>query len=652
MIFPIQFFKKDIVQGTRKILGAFFLFYGFELGFKLLFVLASATQWSTIFDVYMFAVWDGIGLDLSISAYLTLLLIVLRNLGLIGLILVKGPVELRTKLWDALQRHIFMAIFILHWVVLFADILLYRYWGWRLSAQAFIYLDDWNILLKTLPNSVLWVFVLLLAVVFLSYRYVNNWVGSQLTSINASNSVRYWLLVPVLVIIARGGLGDIPINLGSALKNPSTHIQVSAINGFWNAVYSVASIDNNRDLKHALMPIIVENEVYEHYSHHTSKNRITTNQLKQFWLNHPESLPNVHLIILEGINQHWLERDQSPFPLLLKEKSNFLQFTRCYAVGDRTDKGLASLWSGWPGEPGSGILFSPNRWEGLVGLPNVLKSNGYESEFWYGGDINFANQRPFLMQMGCDQITDYFSLESMIQEQQFLDKNRNDLRKLKWGYSDISVSQIMSNSSNNQTSHLGTSIPLFRTWLTLSTHEPFDVVSGKTTMQANDRIKFQLSMAHLDSAISLYFQSLKKNNEWDNSLIFIVSDHGKIFGLEDIEWSESEFFRIPLWIGGGALNAELRGKNWTSVISQSDIYATLSAMLTKNPTNLSNSWGRIMINFNSFPGAISFKGDNSLYIAQNQEKLGHLLKSSTVQDSMEITRQALQSKIIRKYFRY
>lgn len=644
--------NKDIRKGTRNILGAFLLFYSFEIGFKLLFVLASATSWQSIFYVYVLAMRDGFGLDVSIAAYLTLLLVLMQILGSIWLIFRQEPSKWFAAGWYAAQIQLFTALFIFHWIILCADIFFYHYWGWRLSSQALIYLADWNVLITTLPNSVGWVLIFIFLIAILSYRYFTNWVGIKLKSIDVKNTWIHWLFVPALVIIARGGIGDIPINVGSALKNSSSQIQVSSINGMWNAVYSCLSMGNNAELKRVLIPISMEDQVYKRYSLQQFQQQVTTQQLKRFWLNHPETMPNVHLIVLEGINQHWLERYRSPFPLLQKEKSNFLQFTRCYAVGDRTDKGLASLLSGWPGEPGPGILFSPDRWSSLVGMPKVLKTKGYKSEFWYGGDINFANQRPFLVKMGCDQITDYFSLERMTQQRKFSDKQINDIRKLQWGYSDITVAQLMSNSNTYQSNTTPSAMPIFRTWLTLSTHEPFDVVGKKNITISNDRKKFELSMSHLDTALSLYFQSLRKNHQWENSLVIIVSDHGKIFGLEDVQWSESEFFRIPLWIGGGALNDELRGKNWTSVISQSDVYATLSAMLADNPTDTLNTWGRIMINFNSFPGAISFKGDYSLYIAKDQEKLGHLLKSSTVRDSMEITREALQSKIIRKYFRY
>jgi len=356
---------------------------------------------------------------------------------------------------------------------------------------------------------------------------------------------------------------------------------------------------------------------------------------------------------LEGVNQHWFERNNSPFSNLLSEKSNFIQFNHCYAVGDRTDKGLAALLSGWPGEPGTGILFSPNRWNLLQGLPRELSNSGYKSEFWYGGDISFANQDAFLRQMGMDFIYEETDIKQRIENLKSIDS-----KLLKWGYSDLTMAALLEKSKTNSTStkyiskrnNTPVNQPVFKTWLTLSSHEPFDELANTENM--NQKEQFQETLKKVDLAVFRYLDALKKSSEWENSMVIIVSDHGKVFGLEDVKWSESEFFRIPLWIGGGALKSNLKGQNWTANVSQSDIYATLAQMLSVDWQHESNPWGRSMINFNSSSTAICFKGEYSILVSETKESFGHLHDKLRTSDSLDLYRRALQSKILRKYFRF
>ncbi len=645
-----RYFSK-IPQGIKFQFGAFLLIYFVEFIFKLLFIIVSFDLHS-IPHIIFNATTQGLPLDLSITAYL---LIVLN-----GLLFLNYANPIKNHRFKSLSVSVFAIaigiLLIIHIIVLFADIFLFHYWQWRINAQAIGYLVNWQIFFKTLPSSILFTIAVLVGATLWVIIKFPRQLYQEIEKIHSGYRVYHIGLIPVLFFIARGGFSATPINLGSVLKEGDLSVKVSSINGVWNAFYSISTMNSMVTLEGLLVDEKLETEAYNrYYPHQKQSDSVISDKVKSFWLNNCHSKPNVHLIILEGINQHWLERKNSPLRQLQKLSSDFLSFSRCYAVGDRTDKGLASLIAGWPGEPGTGILFSPDRWKNLVGLADILKSSHYTSEFWYGGDQDFANNGAFLKSMGFNKIYDIDVIEknySNTQSGTIKSTSAINLRKIKWGYSDISTAEaiVKTNQKYHQQQVASNSNPKFTAWLTLSTHEPFDIVDNN--LLKSDKQLFTLSMKHLDSAVFNYISSLLiDQNEWDNSLVIIVSDHGKVFGLEDLPWSESEFFRIPLLVGGGALNKNLRGKQWESVVSQSDLYATLSYMLTNNGFAANRPWGRPMYNFNGFSQAISFKGDYSVLVDGEFEDLGHLQESFNSQNIMELQRRSLQSRIIRKYFR-
>lgn len=665
--FTVEYWKNKW-KGTRFLLGAFLILYSLEIACRLIFVLFSlpSSQWINVVNC---ASYDGLQLDLSMVSY-ELLLIAL------GLWIAEAWGNWKLKKFPTLDsvNHsqivsrwkgkfistIAWLLLLIHGLVLLADIWMFHFWQWRLSSQAFAYLRHWTVVFSTMPMSVLGTVFLVFAGVLLLWQKTHKRINRAVENLQFPNYKVWLFYLPLLLILVRGGVSRIPLNLGSAMQTPNKNIQVSAINGVWNAVFAMMQNQTNGTFDQCLLDTSIENQSFHWYhSSHPSNKSVSGEDLRKFWFLNPTSNPNIHMIILEGVNQHWLERVDSPLKQWLTYSDQFLQFSRCYAVGDRTDKGLASLISGWPGEPGLGILFSPDRWSQLHGLPNLLQNLGYSTEFWYGGDVSFANQKAFLKQMGMQSITD----ESQIQNR--IAANNNKIIPLKWGFSDIVMANLLNeidrirykeqlrksprtmDRNNKNTS--SNPHPVFRTWLTLSSHEPFDVVE-KSNYQT-DRELFEASLMHVDSAIASYLESLKNNSQWNNSLIIIVSDHGKAFGLDEVKWSESEFFRIPLWIGGGALNPSLKGKKWTSVVSQADIYATMASMLTAREGYFQPLWGRTMINFNSNNAALCFKGNFSLLISGTQEILGNTESSNTPLDTLDAHRRALQSKIIRNYFR-
>ena len=79
-------------------------------------------------------------------------------------------------------------------------------------------------------------------------------------------------------------------------------------------------------------------------------------------------------------------------------------FSNFYANSFRTDRGLASIISGYPGQPSTSIMKYPEKTDKLPSIPRSLKNAGYSLEYYYGGDADFTNMRSYLVSSGIGRL--------------------------------------------------------------------------------------------------------------------------------------------------------------------------------------------------------------------------------------------------------
>ena len=82
-----------------------------------------------------------------------------------------------------------------------------------------------------------------------------------------------------------------------------------------------------------------------------------------------------------------------------------LLFDNIYASGNRTVRGMEGALSSFPPLPGDAIVHR-DRSENVETIARVLKREGYETMFLYGGHATFDNMKPFLVANGYDRIVD------------------------------------------------------------------------------------------------------------------------------------------------------------------------------------------------------------------------------------------------------
>jgi hypothetical protein len=587
-----------------------------------------ALQNETIFELDALKIqWHGLLQDVSVSSYYTLLVCLISLLP-----------------WRIRLVQMIQSLFLISQGLLFAlDLNLLLTWDSRFNTLALSMIQFPAATLQSLSFQNL----CLISLFFICLVVISWLLNKALKIVIQPNAVSFkqpiWLLFVVgfAVVGIRGGVGKVPLNIGSSHFSNEKIENLLATNPNFN-LYSVISQPNLKDrAMKALMNPSIEQFAMDAYMGPDT----FPGGLKRM----PQIIregSNVLIVVLEGINQHWLESNsisnesskyidgfgspgyqvqpqQTAMPNLVKIAQDGMWFKKAYASGDRTDKGLASIFTAWPSQPWQGLLMNPADWTLINGqkLPLEFAKNGYSTSFVYGGDPDFANVGAFVKHIG---------FKKVVSPSQ---KGAGD-----WGVQDQPMVPFLLDELSRQKK------PFFCSWLTLSSHEPYDVVAEDGLTQAQ---MLRKSIEYTDKAIGDLVSGLKKRNLYDSTVIIFVSDHGKTVGLPKTEDYEQEFFRIPIIITGGPIRDMYRGVAPQLVVSQTDIYATLTEQLLQQTDKL--PFSRNMF-FANHPGmAISFTEGKAVLAAtgfRHHLFLDHF-NQSTASDSVVL---GLQSKIIRSFF--
>jgi phosphoglycerol transferase MdoB-like AlkP superfamily enzyme len=227
-------------------------------------------------------------------------------------------------------------------------------------------------------------------------------------------------------------------------------------------------------------------------------------------------------------------------------------FDHIYANSFRTDRGLVSIISGFPAPPVNSLMKYPAKSQSLPSISKSLKAVGYETEYYYGGDVNFTNMRSYLASQEFGKVMS--DVDFPISE-----------RLSKWGVHDHllfqrAIEAIRSDKDNT---------PTFRVIQTTSSHEPYEVPYHRLE---NERLN---AFAYTDSVVGDFIRQYKLLPQWKNTLVVLIPDHLGAYP-ENITNTELARYQIPMiWIGGAVSGPQ----RVNTIGSQHDFAATLLGQL-------------------------------------------------------------------------
>ena len=264
--------------------------------------------------------------------------------------------------------------------------------------------------------------------------------------------------------------------------------------------------------------------------------------------------PNIVFIILESFSTHLMETFGGQ-PNVAVNMDKFAKegilFSNFYANSFRTDRGLASIISGYPGQPSTSIMKYPEKTDKLPSIPRSLKNAGYNLEYYYGGDADFMNMRSYLVSSGIGKI---------ICDKDFPLSERTG----KWGAQDHVLFQRLLKDMKEEKQQE----PFLKLVQTSSSHEPFEVPFHRL----DDKVLN--AFAYADSCVGDFIKQYQELPQWKNTVFVLVPDHQGAYPYPIENPLDGQ--TIPLILIGGAIKEP---RVIDTYASQIDIAATLLSQL-------------------------------------------------------------------------
>lgn len=504
--------------------------------------------------------FHGLRMDLAMLSYLMTVPLLLSLLGAYFLR------SFFNKVLNGFQYALIVFIGLLNVI----DTNIYTEWGCRINSRAIDLLvhSPSEALASSASSPLFASFLFFLCNVGATIWTYRKWVSVDMTEQRPHPAVflPVWiLLVGCDIIGTRGGIQLAPINQSSAYFSNQPYLNHASLNTFWNLLNSIS--ENKFDTKNHYTYFSEQEatsicqEAYPANNDSTEK-ILTTDR------------PNIVFIILESFSAdliHPLGGDRNTTPFLNEFCKEGLLFTRAYSSGDRTDKGLVALFSGFPAQATRSIIQQPDKFEKLPAWSLDLQHAGYRTSFCYGGELEFSNFRSYLKNKG---------FSTLIAKEAFEAKDMNS----KWGAHDAVVLQKQLDFLRTEQQ------PFLSALLTLSTHEPFEVPVPDAFSTQDLPGKMRNTAHYTDASLRAYFEQAKKEAWYPNTLFILIADHGHRLPKEYANAYDLGKYHIPLLLTGPALKKEYQGKTLNQAFSQTDLAATLLTQLQLPSTSF--TWSK------------------------------------------------------------
>lgn len=507
----------------------------------------SALAEGCTFTDWMQVIWHGLKLDCTIAGYLTAipLLLTLISVWLPGLWLKKV-----LQYYFGLMALLIAAIFAV-------DEGLYSYWRFRLDATLFFYLQSPKDAMASVPLKE---FVLQL-LTFLAYAggvylFLKKCILPQVPTTMVRKRIKASLLILLLgglmFIPIRGGVTTSTANVGVVYFSQNQFLNHSAINPTFSLMTSLSKQQDFASQFNFFPEEERARRVESLLPHKTNSVVASDDSLKL--LN--TDRPNILVILMESFSANVIEAvggEAGITPNLNRLSQEGVVFSNMYANSFRTDRGIVAVLNGYLAQPTTSIMKYPAKSQMLPSIAKSLVRQGYQADMLYGGDINFTNMQSYFFSSGYSRIT---------ADRDFPISSRLN----KWGANDdITFTHLFEELQQRQIADT----PWLSTFLTLSSHEPFEVPFHKFDHP------YLNSVAFTDSCIGNFIDKMKTTSAWKDLLVILISDHGYLYP-EEIKNYEPKRYHIPMiWLGGAIKKPVVID----TLANQTDLAATLLQQL-------------------------------------------------------------------------
>ena len=522
-------------------------------------ILESTAPFSDILKAF----WYAIPLDLSMAGYIAMLSWLVLNFQII----------INNTFTNKIQKTIQYILIAVATLITIGEIGIYGEWKTKLNYKALEYLKHPSEVIESDKTSLLIIKILLfIGLLSLLIFIFNKFFYKNLNKykIPKISIIPFFLIAPIFIFyFARGGFDAIPISQSSVYFSKHTIANDIAVNSWWNLIY---------DISHNME--IVDNNVYESMPKLDAKTTVkelhkiekdtTINILKT-------KKPNIVIILLESYSADLIaslggKPGITPeFEKLIKQG---LLFTHLYSSGNRSQQGIASIFGGFPALPLTTLTTTPAKMHNTPTLTSHINKAGYNSSFYYGGQLRYGNIKAYLMHNQFNKIIE-------------VDDFGSKYPKGKLGIHDeYMLSELI--EQNNKKKE-----PFFSVLFTLSSHSPYDQPLQAAINWSDSEDQFLSSAYYTDKSLGEFFNKAKKTDWYKNTLFILIADHSHNTYRH---WAinQQEYRHIPMLFIGNVLKNKYIGAKYNKVCSQTDLTKTLLKQLNLDASEF--KWSKNLFN--------------------------------------------------------
>jgi len=231
-------------------------------------------------------------------------------------------------------------------------------------------------------------------------------------------------------------------------------------------------------------------------------------------------------------------------------------FTNLYATGTRSVRGIEAIITGFTPTPSRSVVKLDKSQREFFTIARLLKNNGYQTQFIYGGESHFDNMKSFFLGNGFEDIVDLEDFEKVEFEGS-------------WGASDEDLYNQAHIELEKLQQHKN---PFFSLVFTSSNHSPFEYPDGKISPFDKDKNTRNNAAKYADYALGQFMKKAKNSSYWQDTIFLIVADHdSRVAGASLVP---IDHFRIP----GVIIGNDISPADDNRLVSQIDLAPTLLSL--------------------------------------------------------------------------
>lgn len=227
-------------------------------------------------------------------------------------------------------------------------------------------------------------------------------------------------------------------------------------------------------------------------------------------------------------------------------------FTNMFATGVRSVRGIEAVTSGFPPTVNTSTVKREKTQKNFFNLASVLKNEGYQNSFIYGGESHFDNMRSFFLGNGYTKIIDINNYD-------------NPIFTGSWGVSD---EDLFNKALETFDEMHRQQQPFYSLVFTSSNHDPYEI---KESFSHNVRNR-ETAIKYADYALGKFYDEVKTKPYFNDTIFLVIADHdARAWGSELVPVNH---FHIPAVLFG----AGIEHKTESHVVSQIDIPKTMMSL--------------------------------------------------------------------------